>query len=54
MDGGEGGAQPTRRGAEPDVAQYCPNCGARGEWRKCKLICPTEHCSVQVILACVD
>ena len=42
------------RGAEPDVTQYCPNCGAVGEWQKCKLICTTPTCSVRIILACVD
>jgi hypothetical protein len=40
--------------AEPDVAQFCPNCGARGEWQKCKLICLNPRCSVRIILACVD
>jgi len=40
--------------SEADVVQYCPSCGARGEWRKCKLICINSKCSVQIILACVD
>lgn len=43
-----------RPDAEPDVAQFCPNCGARGEWQKCKLICLNPRCSVRIILACVD
>ena len=46
------GAQPV--GGEPDVTAYCPNCGARGEWQKCKLICLNPRCSVRIILACVD
>jgi hypothetical protein len=54
MEGRRAGALATRQGGEPDVAQYCPSCGARGEWQKCKLICPTERCSVRIILACVD
>ncbi len=41
-------------GDEPDVVQYCPNCGARGTWQKCKLICTTPQCAVRIILACVD
>jgi len=54
MERRDGGAQSPHHGREPDVVQYCPNCGARGVWQKCKLICATEHCSVQIILACVD
>jgi len=37
-----------------DPTEYCPNCGERGTWRKCKLVCTNERCSVQIILACVD
>jgi hypothetical protein len=37
-----------------DPHQYCPNCGARGVWQKCKLICVNERCAVRIILACVD
>jgi hypothetical protein len=43
-----------RSSAEPDVSAYCPNCGGRGEWQKCKLLCPNPQCSVRIILACVD
>lgn len=39
---------------ERDPTQYCPNCGARGEWQKCKLVCTNEKCGVRIILACVD
>jgi len=46
--------QPRRSGEEPDETAYCPNCGARGEWQKCKLLCPNPQCSVRIILACVD
>ena len=45
---------PRRRDAEPDVSQYCYNCGERGEWQKCKLICRNPRCGVHVVLACVD
>jgi hypothetical protein len=47
-------AQRRRSGEEPDETAYCPNCGARGEWQKCKLLCPNPQCSVRIILACVD
>jgi hypothetical protein len=40
--------------AEPDVTQHCYNCGERGEWQKCKLICHNPRCAVHIILACVD
>jgi hypothetical protein len=40
------------RGQDP--IEYCPNCGHRGTWQKCKLICTNQRCSVQIILACVD
>jgi hypothetical protein len=43
-----------RAAAELDVMQFCPNCGARGEWQKCKLICINPRCGVRIILACVD
>ena len=46
--------EPDNRITEPDITQYCPNCGARGEWQKCKLVCTNPRCSVQIILACVD
>jgi hypothetical protein len=39
---------------EPDATAYCPSCGARGVWQKCKLVCLNERCSVRIILACVD
>ena len=39
---------------EPDVTQYCYNCGERGEWQKCKLICLNPRCCVRIVLACVD
>ncbi len=49
------GRMPTRRvEAEPDVTQYCYNCGEVGEWQKCKLICHNPRCAVRIILACVD
>lgn len=51
---GKEGARHERIGAEPDVMQYCPSCGRRGEWQKCKLLCANPKCSVQIILACVD
>jgi hypothetical protein len=47
-------ARPDRVGGEPDVSAFCPSCGARGEWQKCKLLCPNPRCSVRIILACVD
>ncbi len=50
MDSGTVG----ERVSEPDVTEYCPNCGARGTWQKCKLICSNLHCGVRIILACVD
>ena len=45
-----------RRGsaAPADETAYCPNCGTRGEWQKCKLLCPNPQCAVHIILACVD
>ncbi|MDX2166799.1 MAG: hypothetical protein SF182_07035 [Deltaproteobacteria bacterium] len=49
------GRMPSRtREAEPDTTQYCYNCGERGEWQKCKLICHNPRCGVRIILACVD
>ena len=45
---------PRRSDAEPDVSQYCYNCGERGESQKCKLICRNPRCGVHIILACVD
>ena len=41
-------------GSEPDIGEHCPNCGARGQWQKCKLICTNPKCGVRIILACVD
>jgi hypothetical protein len=52
--GGNPDAPRERRAAEPDVTQYCPSCGALGQWQKCKLICINPRCSVRIILACVD
>ena len=46
-----GSSNPT---SERDVTQYCPNCGTRGEWQKCKLVCTNPQCGVRIILACVD
>ena len=43
-----------RINAEPDVTQHCYNCGERGEWQKCKLICTNPRCGVRIVLACVD
>lgn len=43
-----------QRASEPDAADYCPNCGRRGTWQKCKLVCANERCGVLIILACVD
>jgi hypothetical protein len=54
MGGRKTGAELNRVGAEPDVSAYCPSCGARGDWQKCKLICTNPRCSVRIILACVD
>ncbi len=34
--------------------QHCPNCGHRGVWQKCKLLCDNQKCSVHIILACID
>jgi hypothetical protein len=51
---GKAGARRERLGAEPDVTQYCPSCGERGQWQKCKLLCTNPKCSVQIILACID
>lgn len=49
------GRRPTApRGGEPDVTPYCYNCGERGEWQKCKLICVNPRCGVRIVLACVD
>ena len=45
---------PRRSDAEPDVGAHCFNCGERGEWQKCKLICRNPRCGVHIILACVD
>jgi len=42
------------RAYEPDPGDYCPNCGRRGTWQKCKLVCENERCAVRIILACVD
>jgi hypothetical protein len=42
------------RSDESDPHQYCPNCGARGVWQKCKLLCVNERCAVHIILSCVD
>ncbi len=39
---------------EPDVMQYRPSCGHRGQWQKCKLLCGNPQCGVHIILACVD
>ncbi len=44
----------TQRVSEPDPGEYCPNCGQRGAWQKCKLLCLNERCGVRIILACVD
>jgi hypothetical protein len=37
-----------------DPTEFCPSCGERGTWQKCKLICTNQRCSVRIILACVD
>lgn len=50
----DGRTAPRRADAEPDVTQHCYNCGERGEWQKCKLICRNPRCAVYIILACVD
>ncbi len=50
----DGRTAPRREEAEPDVTQHCYNCGERGEWQKCKLICRNPRCGVHIILACVD
>lgn len=47
-------AQQPVSGAQRDITEYCPNCGARGQWQKCKLICTNPQCGVRIILACVD
>jgi hypothetical protein len=38
----------------PDITELCPNCGRRGERRKCKLICTNPRCGTHIIMACVD
>lgn len=38
----------------PDVSELCPNCGRRGERRKCKLICTNPRCCTHIIMACID
>jgi hypothetical protein len=43
-----------RSEGEPGVGPHCFNCGERGEWQKCKLICRNPRCGVHIILACVD
>ncbi len=50
----EVGRMPRRDDREPDVTQYCYNCGERGEWQKCKLLCRNPRCCVHIVLACVD
>lgn len=50
----ETGRTPRRDDREPDATQYCYNCGERGEWQKCKLICHNPRCCVRIVLACVD
>jgi hypothetical protein len=50
----DGSTAPRRSDGEPDVSQYCYNCGERGESQKCKLICRNPRCGVHIILACVD
>jgi hypothetical protein len=50
----EGRTIPRRSDAEPDIGPHCYNCGERGEWQKCKLICRNPRCGVHIILACVD
>jgi hypothetical protein len=50
----EAGYTGRREVEEADAGQHCPNCGHRGEWQKCKLICTNPKCSVRIILACVD
>lgn len=37
-----------------DPTEYCPNCGHRGVYQKCKLICENPDCGIRIILACVD
>ncbi|HVN86827.1 MAG TPA: hypothetical protein VMW17_18510 [Candidatus Binatia bacterium] len=44
----------SKQNGETDLTQYCPNCGVRGEWQKCKLVCTNPQCGVRTILACVD
>ena len=39
---------------QTDPTPYCPNCGHRGAWQKCKLVCENQRCGVRIILACVD
>jgi hypothetical protein len=51
------GARRSARGdeaREADPTEFCPSCGERGTWQKCKLICTNQRCSVRIILACVD
>ena len=53
-DGARASERPGGDAREADPTEFCPSCGERGTWQKCKLICTNQRCSVRIILACVD
>jgi len=47
--------EPTARAPlHADPTEYCPNCGHKGVWQKCKMVCDNPDCGIRIILACVD
>ena len=47
-DNCNGDVKPISGDQEVFVGSVCPNCGARLEGRKCKLLCPTPNCGYMV------